>query len=80
MTIKIDAGYMKESLRAFVEEGLPDAGVENPDIFILVAGKGNDLTFHTSSNSRKKTLAALLRAVYLEEGNTAKLEGADNGE
>lgn len=78
MTIKIDASYMKESLRAFVEEGLPDAGVENPDIFILVAGKGNDLTFHTSSNSRKKTLATLKRAVYLEQGDTAKLEDTDD--
>ncbi len=72
--IKIDERYMKESMRAFIEDGLPDAGIDTPDILIILAGKGNNLIFDSSSNSHKKTLDILQRAIYLHEVNTAKLE------
>ena len=57
---------MEESLREFIDELLPDAGI-NPDTFIIVAAEGDDLTFCTSSNSHKRTLDTLKRAVALHE-------------
>lgn len=77
MPIKIDAGYMKESLRAFVEEEMVEGGFDKPDIFILITAQGNDLVFSSSSNVNKKTTDTLKRAVYLQEGDTAKLKESE---
>ncbi len=72
MPIKIDEAYMKESLRAFIEETLEEEGFDKPDIFIIMVAQGDDITFHSSSNSHKRTLEVLNRAVMLHK--EAKLE------
>ena len=80
MTIPIDRRYMEESLRSFIDEQLADYAIDQPDIFIVIAAKGNDLVFASSSNINKKTTDTLKRAVYLQEGDVAKLkESEDNG-
>ena len=75
---KINSGDMFESLMCFINERLPDGGMvcpNSPDIFILVAANSKgDLTFSSTSNSHKKTLDTLKRAIYLHEGDVAKLE------
>ena len=81
MTVrKIDRIYMQESLRCFVEEGLVEEGFDKPDVFIIMVAQGDDITFSSSSNSHKKTMETLKRAVYLHDGDVAKLEEVeDNG-
>jgi len=75
MHIRIDSGYMFESLMCFINETLPEAGMVYPDIpeiFILIAARGDDITYSSSSNSEEKALETLRRAVALADGSIAK--------
>ncbi|MBU1173215.1 MAG: hypothetical protein KKD44_26925 [Proteobacteria bacterium] len=77
MPKRINGGYMFESLLCFINETLPDAGMvcpDSPTIFIIIAANGKDLTYYSTSNSRKKTLATLKRVVKLEVLSTEASE------